>query len=333
MLITEPFPAVPPERAVGRVSPLLGIRPIGYIAVVLIAMACGVGFGLRRSGVFACPANQYGADRYLAYCNAANYADYDHGAFWFDFEPDVVASAAHAQVLFIGNSRMQFGLSTQPLADWFSTAGISYFLMGFGYNGNYLFEGPLVDKLKPAAKFYVINLDLFFDPFETPPAQAVLHDGGARARYAQKQFWQHLHKPVCSSWPSLCGNDVSFFRSRSTGAWAVTGEDFPDQPVSYNEQPDQELVTTYVHTGREFVHRLPVARECIVLTSVPTVNSGLGSARTVASELGLPFVAPELSHLNTFDGSHLAEPSAARWSAAFLEAAAPHIRACLEPTR
>jgi len=326
-------PVAPPGRAFGPFSPLLTIHPIAYIAVLLIAMSGGIVLGLRRSGVFACPANEYGADRYLAYCNAANYADYDHGAFWFGFEPEVVASAARAQVLFIGNSRMQFGLSTEALADWFSAARISYFLLGFGYNGNYLFEGPLVDKLQPAATVYVINLDLFFDPVETPPAKAVLHDGGARARYSQKQFWQRLHKPVCSTWPALCGNDVSFFRSRSTGAWAVTGEDFPDKPVSYDEQPDQELVASYVRAGREFLPRLPVKQECVLLTSVPTVNSSFGTARAVATALGLPLVAPELPDLNTFDGSHLDEASAKRWSAAFIEAAAPQIRACLEPTR
>jgi hypothetical protein len=59
-----------------------------------------------------------------------------------------------------------------------------------------LLEGPLVDKLKPAAKVYIINSDLFFDPVETPPARPCC-TMRARARYAQKHL-QHLHASVLS---------------------------------------------------------------------------------------------------------------------------------------
>jgi hypothetical protein len=37
---------------------------------------------------------------------------------------------------------------------------------------------------------YIINLDLFFEPSESPYARAVMRDGSAKARHEQKRHWQ-----------------------------------------------------------------------------------------------------------------------------------------------
>jgi hypothetical protein len=47
----------------------------------------------------------------------------------------------------------------------------------------------------------------------------------------------------------------------------------------------------------------------------------------------LPLIAPNLDGPNTSDGHHLDRPNAERWSKAFLEAAGPEIRSCLEKHR
>jgi hypothetical protein len=46
--------------------------------------------------------------------------------------------------------------------------------------------------------------------------------------------------------------------------------------------------------------------------------------------VGLPLIAPNLDGPNTSNGYHLDRPNAKRWSKAFLEAAGPEIRFCLE---
>lgn len=300
-----------------------------YIVVLLIVGACAAIYSLRAYGIFACSTTGYGVDGYLAYCQARNYGDYDHGAFWFDYEPAAVEAASHAQVLFIGNSRMQIGLSSRALADWFQSAGLSYYLMGFAYDANHTFEGPLIEKIQPRARAYVVNLDLFFEG-ETEPIKVVLHDPEARARYNRKRLWQRAHKGLCSRIPVACGDAVSFSRSRQTGAWIVAGEaEFPSAPVGYDDAVDADIVGRYAALGQAFLARLLVPRECVVLTSVPTARSHVGTARAVASTLGLPLVAPQLEGLNTFDASHLDQPSAERWSQAFMDAAGPQIRRCV----
>jgi len=284
---------------------------------------------VRRDGIFACPPSGYGSDGYLAYCQAGSYGDYDHGAFWFDLEPATRQAAARAQVLVLGNSRTQIGLSTAASAAWFSSQSVRYFLLGFSHNGNYKFEGPLLHRLGVQPEVYVINLDLFFDSLETPPARTVMRDGAARTRYEEKRMWQALHRTVCSSLPVACGDGPAFFRSRSTGTWLQRGGSFSGKPVSYDETIDPNVLRTYTAAGTGFLAHLPVRRECVILTIVPTVKTKLGTALAVAQALGLPLFAPKLEGLTTYDGSHLDPPSAERWSAAFLAAAGPGIRSCL----
>jgi hypothetical protein len=307
-----------------------GERPAVYLFVILATVFGACVYSLRGQGIFACQASGYGSDRYLAYCQATRYGDYDYGAFWFDLEPEASDAAANAQVLFLGNSRMQFGLSTEATANWFATRGIRDYLLGFSYNGNYTFEGPLLTRLRPRAKVYVINVDLFFEQEVPPPAQEVMRDPTARARSEQKRAWQGIHQRICATLPAICGREVAYFRSLPTGAWRVTGGHFVSEPVTYDETVDQRVVKAYTTAGMEFLSQLAAERGCILLTNVPTVKTAAGNAEALAAGLGLNLVAPVLSGLNTFDGSHLDRPSAERWSAAFVEAASSQIRHCLD---
>jgi hypothetical protein len=50
----------------------------------------------------------------------------------------------------------------------------------------------------------------------------------------------------------------------------------------------------------------------------------------IAAKLGHDLLAPQIDGLLTFDGSHLDEASAERWSAAFLREAGPRIRRCVD---
>ena len=304
-------------------------NPVLYLSFVLSAAAGAGVLGLRLDSLFACQAAGYGSDRYLAYCQATNYGDYDHGAFWFGLERAALDAAANADVLFLGNSRMQFGLSTDATADWFSSSSTSYYLLGFSHNGNYMFEAPLLRKLHPRAKAYVINVDLFFEQSETPPAKAVMRDVGAEARYRQKERWQSVHNLICARVPSACRDEIAFFRSRTTGAWRVTGGQLEGGPVSYNANVNEATVRTYAAAGNTFLSDLPVNRACVILTTVPTTTTNIGTAKAIAAAVGLNLVAPQLDGLRTFDGSHLDRASAERWSRAFIQAAGSTLDLCV----
>jgi hypothetical protein len=308
-------------------------RPMLYISVVLITALVSYAYWLRTSSIFSCQADGYSSDRYLAYCGGTHYADYEHGAFWFDLEPSARIFAQNADVLFLGNSRMPVALSTPATANWFAAVSLRYYLLGFQYDENVIFTDRLLRRIRPKARVYVINVDDFFERYESPPVKTIFHDPEARRRYEDKRFWQRIHEPICKTFPALCGVNPVTYRSRETGAYTKrTSEPYlAPAPVSYDQVIDQQVVDGYTVAAIYFLSQLPVARRCIILTNVPTVGTKIGNIKTVATNLGMNLVAPEIPEgLRTYDGSHLDQPSVKRWSEAFFQSAGSSMLSCLD---
>jgi hypothetical protein len=307
-------------------------RPTVYIMILLGACVSSFLYTLRAADIFSCQASGYSSDAYLAYCDAPNYGDYDHGAFWFDLEPSAEVSATSADVLFLGNSRMQFAFSTVVTARWLASA--RYYLLGFLDFENSIFARALLDRLKPKAKVYVIAIDDFFEPSERPLAKNVMHANAGRLRYQVKRFLQFVHKAMCMQLTTICGDDVVVFRSRQTGAFnMLQTSKFKGRArqVSYDQQIDKHAIDEAIAIGRIFLSELPVKPECVIVTAVPTVRTKLQVANAIASGLGKTLVVPEhLDGLQTIDGVHLDHSSAERWSEIFFETASPEIQKCLQ---
>jgi hypothetical protein len=303
--------------------------PAGYVAVLLVAVIGAVAYSIRADSVFACQARGYGPDHYLAYCNVDGYGEYDHGAFWYGLEPGTYDAARKADVIFFGNSRLQFAFSTKAAATWFESQSIPYYLLGFSENERYRFEEGLVDRIGARARVYVVNVDRFFEESVSPSARQVMGNDSARDRIDRKRVWQRLHEPACAAAPALCGREYAIFRSRTTGAWMRAGR-LPNRarPTSEDPRLEQKQMERERVLADQFLRRLDVPHDCVLLTSVPTVNGRRAHAKGLAAALGHELIAPEIEGLTTFDGSHLDDASAERWSAAFLEQARRRIRNC-----
>jgi hypothetical protein len=305
-------------------------RPLIYVCLIIGAALAANAYRIRTHTIFSCQADAYTSDRYIAYCNGANYGDYEHGAFQFDLEPSAKHFARSADVLFLGNSRLQVAFSTASTANWFSAASSRFYLLGFSYSENVIFTEQLLPRILPQARVYIINIDDFFERHETPPVTALFHDPKARERYESKRFWQSIHEPVCKTFAAFCGRDPVIFRSRETGAYLKRIDKQLIAPVSYDQTMDQNLINGDTAAAIDFLSRLPVPRKCVLLAMVPTVGTKIGNANAIAHALGADLVTPEiLTDLRTFDGSHLDRPSAERWSQAFFQIAGSRIRSCL----
>lgn len=303
-----------------------------YIGVVLLAALASYAYWLKTRSIFACQAPAYSADRYLAYCGGGNYADFEHGAFFYDLEPPALDNARNADVLVLGNSRLQVALSNDMAADWFKRAAAKYYLLAFSYNEDMVFTDDLLQRMNPRASVYIVNVDDFFERRETAAAKTILHDPDARSRYEWKRFSQYLHERICGAFPKLCGQKYVIFRSRETGAYYRTAPDGPVRPqnaVSYDPAVDQAVVKDSTALAVDFLKQYANGK-CVILTNVPYPGTKAGNAEAIAAGAGLPLVAPKLEGLNTADGYHLDRPSADRWAKVFFEAAGPEIRSCLE---
>jgi len=305
------------------------LAPFTYISVIVVAALCTYAYTLRTRSAFACPASGYSVDRYLAYCSATEYGDFDHGAFWFDLVPGVRDNLRSAEALFLGNSRMQYGFSGEPTRRWFAAAGATHYLMGFSYWENVNFELPLLKKISPGARIIIVNVDSYFVPEQTEPAKAVMHDPSALGRYRRKEFWQAPHRFICGKFPRICGNNESFYRSISTGYYIRQGGDSGAYEVSEDPTIDSASFEYSVGAAEQLLRALPVERSCVLFTIVPTKAAKRVQAEALAQRLGVKFISPQIPGLTTFDHSHLNADSAARWSAAFFTQAEPEIRRCL----
>jgi hypothetical protein len=304
-------------------------KPAWYIAIVVIAAVVAYALSLRHDGIFACPGSGYGGDSVLAYCEADQYGDYDHGALWFNLEPAMNGAFAGADVLFLGNSRMQFGFSSDATNGWFERIKAHPFLTGFAYWENYQFEWPLLKRYAPKPKAYVINMDLFFGSVVSGPAASVMHDADAKSHYQRKRLWQLPHRLLCPDGSAVCGDKEAFYRSLATGEYVRKGGERGRFPVSYSAVVDQKIVDDYVRRGREFIASLPADHACIIVTLVPSKDTAVATTQAIAAALNLTMIAPRIDDLTMFDHSHLDRPSAERWSKAFFDAAGPRLRACL----
>jgi hypothetical protein len=311
---------------------VFGDRAALYICIVLITILASYGLWLRKHSIFACVANGYTADRYMAYCDNTGYGDYEHGAFWFGLEPSAQEFVKDADVLFLGNSRVQYAFSTKATADWFSGASVPYYLLGFTYYDGVPFAEALLRRIRPKAKVYVINVDDFFSQWESPPATEVMHDPGAGSHYEIKRLWQSVHALICKRAPVICGRNYAIFRSRESGAFSLSrGSSVVNaKPVSYDQGISEDAVGSSTAAAIHFLSDLPVQEDCVILTTIPTAGTKIGNVKAIAAALHKDLVTPEIPELQTFDGSHLDQQSAERWSQAFLQAVGPQIRSCLE---
>jgi hypothetical protein len=310
---------------------LFASRLVAYICLILVAALLAYAYQVRTRTIFSCPADGYNTDRYIAYCHGANYGDYEHGAFQFDLEPSMRNSVMNADVLFLGNSRLQVAFSTAATADWFSAASARYYLMGFSYFENVIFAEELLRKIRPRASVYVINIDDFFDRSESIPVKAIFHDPEARNRYEIKRFWQRVHEPICKTFTVLCGHKFVVFRSQETGAYYTEGAAAQKMTaVSYDRVVNEDVVNRNAATATDFLSHYAHGN-CVIFTIVPFVGTKIGNANAIAERLGVSLMTPALQEgLQTYDGLHLDQPSAARWSQAFFQEAGSRIRSCLE---
>ena len=326
-----------------------GSRLVGYLAVFAAsAILCGFAFRFIdwSADVLGCTLNRT-PGAFLAYCTSEQYGDYEHGAYYLDLEPRAVEAMRRAQVLIFGNSRAQFGFSTDAVRRYFSGRGVSFYLLGFGYSDGDTFAAALIRKYRLHPRFVIVDTNPFFTGFVSVPAKAMLPGGpswwGRPIDWA-KDWWGYLTKKafnslqplVCRARPSLCtGISTTFYRSFDSGFWLLNMSGFPDDagyPVN-----GRKLVTlsgrslpTDAANANHFLDLLGLPRECVVLTAAPsTALDAEPYVKELGNLTGLRVVLPELQDLKTIDASHLAPSSAQRWSAAVMQEIDPLLARCV----
>ena len=318
-------------------------RPATYVFVLLAAaLLSGT---LAYAGVWAAKVkgcrmlDRPGA--YLAYCDTPAFGSYEHEAYTLGFEPGAVRAMQNAQVLFLGNSRVQHAFSTPQTNQFFQAAGASFHVFGFGYGESSALPRLIFGRAPPHPKAVVINADPFFQPVFSPAAYDMMNlKGGAWVDAGLKKAFGKLLPWLCRMHMLCSGTVATTYRDASTGQWIghdlMVSHDIRNVPITAVKAAPwrEDSVPAWVKDARSFVAALPVPRSCIFLVGVPTpYTDSEGMALAIGRQLDLPVIQVSLHGLESSDGSHLTTDSAERWSAAFFAAAGPRLTECLSKGR
>jgi hypothetical protein len=290
-------------------------------------------------GIDACHGEGYRDDRFLAYCENTGYGDYEHGALYFDLEPEAVRNLRAADILIIGNSRAQVAFSTAAMDAYAAAQGWRIYRLGFGFDEESAFAERLIRRYRPRPRMIIINADPFLTGNGSKVSDPLLSGADRLSGYVHlliERLAQHVQRATCGAhvlpWLT-CGQARTIYRSRIDGTWDITyyRED-RKLPVVIEPARHLDLAPRAIEVARRFLAAVHLAPSCLLLTSVPSNFATPLLARQVALALGSPLVEAPLDGLSTFDLSHLDAPSAERWAAQFLQQAEPLFETCMTET-
>jgi len=255
---------------------------------------------------------------YLAFDGGPQLDDY---VLYYGLGPSI-AHARAADMLILGNSRVQFAFPDDALRTFEATHGVTIFSLGFGYVEGYSLPLDIIRKFDLRPKLVLVNVDDFFVDHESEFARVVRSSG----RWgAVKTLWganasARLLPVFTRVFPSFVTryDDAYLLRSSTTGAWLPVG--WPHADVPYARTTFRGGIQRYLPPALRFRDEMRRRGTAIVLTCVPAADEWCASTFVwvLAARLGCSFVLPRVSGLTLGDRSHLSTASAQRFAAAAL---------------
>jgi len=258
----------------------------------------------------------------------------DHLVLYHDFG-DSIRYARTADVLLLGDSKMQFAFPRGVLERVSGETGCSFYNLAFGHAEGAVFARALMEKHDLRPRYAIVSKDDFFRPEASAFAQQVMGTGRWEAwktvleRNLVGRTRQHSALARLPRWrildrgPDAFGPDPMIYRSAAWGSWAVRKENVRPrsaQPVPGNRPRSGEISADLLARAVTFQRFLADRGADLVLTQAPFFASDAVAAEALARALGVPFLLPDLPDLVTRDGEHLDDPSAERFATAFLAA-------------
>jgi hypothetical protein len=258
---------------------------------------------------------------YVAYCGDKHFDDFEHQVF-YEGTFDTDRRLREADVLFLGDSHIQYAFSHPNVAPFFAQRHARFFLAGLGYIEGWKFIDEVLKRHPPHPKILVINLDPFFTRPPSEPARYVLeHPLSSFVDAKFKGAVQPIYAALCRE----CGRSASLVRSRDSGQWNLLAFDpnnsVGQYPVTPNATPTDDSVSAWAALAEPEARELlaDASARCVVFTDTPHDGRVGSYATRLAAQFNAIVILPELPGLRTYDTNHLDSQSAIAWSNAFLE--------------
>lgn len=165
---------------------------------------------------------------FTAHCNSEDFGDYEFGALAMGFEEMALDKMKDADILFLGNSRIQVAFSTEATKNIMLGHSASYYLAGFS-GGGVEEATELLTNYPISARYIIINADPFFlKPGQLPLKLLKTSPVESYLRYGYKKFMIRLQTSYCSDntsgffYDRLCGGSKkTVLRAKDNGMWIL----------------------------------------------------------------------------------------------------------------
>ena len=274
----------------------------------------------QRANLPVAESAEPGPDRFLS-TDGMN--TLDHVVFQHRLQP-VAQHIRQANVVFLGNSRSLFALREETLTPFFEERSMSWYHLGFPADG-WMFAEHMLSEFDARPGLAIVNADEFFLTRISPMAAKAVK---ATELEATKLHWEsslatttraHLHRVLPRPQTMFFARETALIhRSISNGTWHVIAARGIPEPVKPDTETNTGPTPEELGNARQFQAKLRERDIRLILTCVPRPNGTRSVAETIARELGVPFVAPQIAGLRTIDGSHLDSESADSWAKALL---------------
>ncbi len=224
--------------------------------------------------------------------------------------------ARQADILIVGNSRAQLGLSESVFTTQAQSLGLSVFNLAVGHVGRIGFALDVIRRHDLRPRLVIVNggPPVYRDIY-SPWAEEVVGMTGWQARKAYFETfagWQ-LRSRLGQVMPRLeyfveKHYRWVHYRSEQTG-W-YRNLQVPSQRYRVKDQAGMRKHPSSVAMARELQDELASWGGRMVLTIVPFARVNTGHLPVISEALGVSYIVPSFEGLETADGSHLAPASA-----------------------
>lgn len=270
-----------------------------------------------------------GSDEYLAY--SSDIGTIEQSAIFNDIGM-IYHNLKKANIIFIGNSRMQMGWDYHLLNKQCASNNIHIYNLSCGNGEGSLFFLYYI-RLHPIfGKIVLINVDKNFQVVSGPAKDAMRHDKAYHIKdflkknsfIRVKSMFDYFFPETMYSWFDAKRPEAVIYRRFSDGFWNfkyyndyVNKISPKHEGVQCAEVYNHSISLYYNSNLKQLIDELRKQKCFVILTQIPTTDSHPLDVEEIGLYENLPVIVYKnrYSTLHTLDGSHLSNASATEFTA------------------